>query len=359
MKKAPEPIILSLALLLLALGSATLAYMFPTNEEITGISSTQNIVEKAQSLKEDEIAANLAIWSTPVVWQEPASHNRLFDSDEYLFYPSAYPNADYIKKVTPDTRTPSGVPLWWYRKYNLDITDGNVDREDPDGDGFSNIVEFKNDPVGVRQNAADLDGSKSTNPQDAQSHPDYLARLRLKEYELRPFHIQFTGYQQLNGVYLFQLHLKDVPSYNQPPLKKSGDPLGFEGYTIGAFNEHHSKVTDPNTHIEEDVDDSTLELDKPDIDLKIIVPFRKEIDSPESTANFVMLMPNDVDKVIKISRGKVFTILPYLPDTSFLVIDANDKGAIIRDKKTNKDYNILKLDPQEWNDVPVPPVKSP
>jgi hypothetical protein len=356
MKNPPEPIILAVALLVLAIGSATLAYMFPTVQQITGIQSTAATGERAKELKADEVAASLAIWSSPVLWKEPASHNRLFHSDEYLFYPSAYPSGDYIKKVTNDTIAPSGVPLWWYRKYNLDITDGSVDREDPDGDGFSNIVEFKNDPVGVRQKASDCDGSKSTNPQDPQSHPSYLARLRLQQYELRSFHIQFKGYQQLNGIYLFQLHLQDVPSYNQPPLKKSGDPLGFEGYIIGAFHEHHSKVKDPNTHIEVDVDDSTLELEKPEIGLKVTVPFRKEIDSPESTANFVMLMPNDVDKVIKVSRGKVFTITPYMPETSFLVIDASDAGAVIRDKKTNQDYKILKLDPKEWDEVPV---KSP
>ena len=107
--------------------------------------------------------------------------------------------------------------LSWYQKNGLDFTNPNVDREDPDNDGFSNIVEFKNDPVGTRQKASDCDGTKSTNPRDAQDHPNYLSRLRLLKYDLRPFHIQFTGYQQLNGVYLFQLHLDDVPSYNQRP----------------------------------------------------------------------------------------------------------------------------------------------
>ena len=356
MKQAPEPIILAVALLFLAIGSATMAYMFPTVQQITGIESTQASGEKAKEMKADDIAARLALWYTPDLWKEPASHNRLFHSDEYLFFPTAYPGGDYLKKVSEDMIAPSGIPLRWYRKYNLDITDPNVDREDPDGDGFSNIVEFKNDPVGVRQKASDCDGSKSCNPQDPQSHPAYLARLRLSEYELRPFHIQFTGYQQLNGVYLFQLHLKDVPSYNQPPLKKSGDQLGFEGYVIGAFHEEFQDIKDPNTKAVVHTDVSTLELEKPEIGLKVTVPFRKEIDSPESTANFVMLMPNDVDKVIKVSRGKVFTIMPYMPETSFLVIDANDTGAIIRDKKTNQDYKILKLDPKEWDEVPV---KSP
>jgi hypothetical protein len=288
------------------------------------------------------------------LWQEPANHHQLFHSEEYLFYPSAYPAGDYIKKNDPTARAPSGVLLSWYRKYGLDFTDPNIDREDPDNDGFSNIVEFKNDPVGVRQKASDCDGSKSTNPLDAQGHPSYLARLRLQKYELRPFHIQFKGYQQLNGVYVFQLHLNDVPSYNQPPLKKIGDQLGFEGYIIGPFHQIFKPEMDPGTHLTSDKDESTLELDKPEIGLKVIVPFRTEIDSPESTADFVMLMPADVDKVIKISRGKIFTITPYLPETSFLVIDANDNGATIRDTKTKQEYSISKLDPAEWNEVPLP-----
>ena len=65
------------------------------------------------------------------------------------------------------------------------------------------------------------------------------------------------------------------------------------------------------------MDESTLELDKPDIGFKIILTFRKEVDSPESTANFVMLMPTEVGKVIKVPWGKTFT-LPYLNDRQFL-----------------------------------------
>src|ERR1039458_6125219 len=96
MNKSPEPIILAVALLLLALGSATLAYIFPSVEEIAGPSA-----DRAKSLKAEDIASSLAIWNSPVLWQEPANHQRLFHSDEYLFYPSAYPGGDYIKKNDP------------------------------------------------------------------------------------------------------------------------------------------------------------------------------------------------------------------------------------------------------------------
>jgi hypothetical protein len=351
MTKSPEPIILTVALLLLAIGSVTLAYLFPSVEAITGVTTMASKGRPALPLKAEEIESSLALWDTPVLWPESTDQSRLFDSDEYLFYPSAYPAGDYIKKMQPDTRSPSGVLLSWYKKYRLDFTDPNVDREDPDGDGFSNIVEFKNDPVGVRQNAADCDGSQSTNPLDPKSHPDYLARLRLQNYDLRPFHIRFDGYNQVGGHYVFELYLKDVPSYDQPPLKKSGEPLGFEGYVVGAFHEIHKPETDPATHLTVDTDESTLELDKPDIGFSITLVLHKETDSPESTADFVMLMPTEVDKVIKISRGKIFTV-PYLPDRSFLLIDASDKGATIQDTKTKQKYTILKLIPAEWDEVP-------
>jgi hypothetical protein len=353
MSKAPEPIILAVALFLLAAGAGTLAYMYPSVEDITGVKTTEPTGNGAKPLRADDIETSLAVWEKPDLWQEPASHHRLFHSDEYLFYASAYPNGDYIKKKDANTISPSGVRLDWYSKNGLDFTDPNVDREDPDNDGFSNIVEYKNDPVGVRQNPSDCDGTKSTDPRDAKSHPSYLARLRLLKYDLRPFHIQFTGYQQLNGVYLFQLHLDDVPSYNQPQLKKSGDELGFEGYIIGAFHQEFGDVLDPATHHMVHTDISTLELDKPEIGVKVILPFRTIVNSPESTANFVMLLPTEVDKVIKVSRGKVFTgPAPYMSNQSFLVIDANDKGATIRDTKTNQDYSIPKLIPDEWNEVP-------
>ena len=104
-------------------------------------------------------------------------------------------------------------------------------------------------------------------------------------------------------------------------------------------------------------DESTIELDKPEIDQKILVTYRKTVDSPESTADFVMLMPSEVDKVIKISRGKNLTV-PYIPETTFLVLDAGDDGAKIRDNKTKQEYHILKLIDSEWDEVPQPPASK-
>ncbi len=358
--QSPEPIILAVALVLLALGAGLFAYFYPTVEAITGVTTIVPSGDPAKPMKGDDIVASMAIWNTPVMWKAPGNGSRLFQSEQYLFYPSAYPNNDYIRKMDDKTRSPSGVLLSWYSAHGLDFQKDGVDREDPDGDGFSNITEYKNEAVGEHKKAADCDGTTSTDPGDPKSHPDYLARLRLQKYETRPFHIQFKGYNQVNGEYLFQLHLDDVGSDKQPAMLKSGQDLGFEGYKIGAFQEIQKDEVDPATKSHYIKDESTLELDKPDINLKVIVPFRESIDSPEYTAVFVMLMPTEVDKVIKISRGKVFSV-PYLPDRTFLVLKADDTGATIKDTKTKQEYSIPKLlaDPppgvNEWDEVPAAP----
>jgi hypothetical protein len=353
MKKSPEQIVLAVVLVLLILTAAGLAFWFPSVEDITGVASTDPTGHVPAKLNPDEVQQQLSSWTSPVSWDPRADGHRLFIADGFIFYPSAYPDGDYIKPVNPGTRTPSGVLISWYQKYGLDFTDPHIDQEDPDGDGFSNIVEFKNDPVGVRQKAADCDGTKSTNPLDPNSHPSLLARLRMQKYDSTPFHMTFRGYEKEGDTYFFQIYLSDLASSAQPGLKKTGDPLGVEGYTIGAF--HQSIVTkeNPNTHITEQVDESTLEVTKPEIGFTKTLPYRQEVDSPESTADFVMLMPTQRDNVVKVPRGQTFT--PPLITTSYLVIDATDAGAVIQDTKTKQNITIPLLDPNEWNEVPIAP----
>lgn len=347
MTKSPEPLILGGALALLALVAAGLAYEFPKAEDLTGVVSTiptnKNPLKK---LKEEDLQASLAIWTKPVLWDTPEGKHRLFISDDFLFYATLYPTGNYIQKNDGSARTPGGVLISWYQTKGLDFTDPNIDRTDSDGDGFSNKTEFMNEIA----KAADSDGSKATNPIDPQSHPTFLSRLRVAKYNSRPFHVKFMGYQDLNGQKLFQLFLKDVPSSKQPGLKKTGDPLGVEGYIVGEFKQNIVDEVDPATKLKSPVDRSTLELDKPDIGLKIVVPFRQEIDSPESTADFAMLMPSEVNKVIRVPAGKTFT-LPLTNDT-YLVLNVGPNGATIRDVKTKKEFTIPKLGPDEWNDVP-------
>jgi len=347
--KSPEPIILAVALILLAVGAGMLAYEFPPLSDIVGFHSTDPSGKATKTMDAADLQARLVSWSAPTLWNNPP--RELFDSKEYIFYPSAYPAGDYIKANDKSTRSPSGVLLSWYKDNGLNFQDSSVDRQDPDGDGFSNIVEYRNEKVGERLKAADCDGTNATNPHDPKSHPDYLARLRLQKYESTPFHIKFMGIEQIGGINEYQLYFQDSPSEKQPGLKKEGDKLPG-GYVVGKYTEDKRKVMNDKTKVLEDKDMSTLELIRPDIDFSIKVPYRSEIDSPESTADFVILMPADTDKVIKVSQGKTLTI-HYMPERHFILLEANDSGAKIRDTDSKQEYHILKLDPTEWDEVPA------
>ena len=346
MNKRPEPIILAVVLLTLALAVGAMAFWWPSLPEITGVSDTKLNGLNATLLQEDQLSADLAPWSAPTAW--PEANHQLFISDEYLFWADLYPSGKYITKNTKDARTPSGVLISWYRKYGIDITDSNVDREDPDHDGFSNIVEFKNGA----KSAFDCDGTKSCNPLDPQSHPSYLSRLRLQKFETRPFHMEFRGYEQLNGEYEFEIHLTDVEDSMQPGLKKTGDQLGYEGYSIGAFHQKMVTQVDAATGLPTQMDVSTLDLVKPSIGFTITLTLNKETDSPEYTADFVCLMPSEVNKVIKVARGKTFSP-PYMNGTVFLVISADANGAKVKDAKTGEEIEIPTLDPKELDEMPV------
>ena len=351
MKPSPAQIVLTVFLVLLALGAAGMAYIFPaTVEDATTVPAMTSKQTNPTKVKVDELQAKVGALTTPVSWSKPeGNNNQLFISDGFLFYANLYPNGKYLQKDDGSATTPGGVLISWYRQYGLDFTDPNIDREDPDGDGFSNKVEFLNGtPKGET-----ADGSKSTNPTDAKSHPDFITRMRLQQYESTPFHIQFLGYQKLNGQDVFQIYLKDVSGSQQPGLKKTGDLLGYEDYTVGPFTQNIVEETDPATHLTAKVDRSTLELDKASIGFKIVLVFRQEVDSPESTADFVMLMPGENGKSYKVARGKTFKP-PYL-SAEYLLLQVRDDGATIRDVATKQEYTVPKLDVAEWDDVPLPP----
>jgi hypothetical protein len=241
MKTSPEPIILAIALGLLALVAAGLAFTFPSIGVITGVDSLTATGHMPVLLKADALQARLAPLTAPASWTPPESNHRLFISDGYLFYASLYPNGNYIQKNDGTARTPGGVLISWYQKYGMDFTDPNIDREDPDNDGFSNKTEFVNEAA----KADTYDGANSTNPLDPKSHPSYLSRLRLDKFDIRPFHILFVGVVKLNGENMFQIALADIPESGQPKLKKTGDSLGYEDTSSGPTPKRLCRWTTP------------------------------------------------------------------------------------------------------------------
>ena len=285
-----EPIILTVALALLALVAAGLAYTFPSIEDLTTITSLQPDGHQAKAMSADDLTSQLTPWTTPVTWNEPTDKARLFKSEGYFFYASLYPNGNYIQKDDGTATTPGGILISWCQRYNLDITDPNIDREDLDKDGFSNKTEFF---AGLPPGTAKADGSKSTSPIDASSHPTYLSRLRLQNFDVQPFHIQFVGVVSLEGKNLFQIALTDVSQTGQPPLKKTGDALGYENWVVGEYTPKmvQEKRTPQPAKPPRSTDRHSSST-SPTLAKRSFCLCARFIDAPDSTANFVMLMPS-------------------------------------------------------------------
>jgi hypothetical protein len=105
----------------------------------------------------DQAIKNL---DSPVVWE-----------GEHLFVSSPVLEVfeGEVPKLEPVTVGSGGIhaPVTnaWIMKWKLDITDGNLKGADPDGDNFTNLEEF--------------DGG--TNPNNAESHPPFIAKVCLRE----------------------------------------------------------------------------------------------------------------------------------------------------------------------------------
>ncbi len=89
----------------------------------------------------------------------------------------------------------------WLIKNNLDYSNPNILNEDSDGDGFTNLEEWKgNDPY---KNP----GKESSNPNDPYSHPLLWTKLRCNKASIckTNYYLDFVGVMQENGEDFFKI----------------------------------------------------------------------------------------------------------------------------------------------------------
>ena len=219
---------------------------FPSIEDLTGDHQPRaQRPSVPQTMKEDESGQPTGAAGPPALRVERRlrQSSRLFKSDGYLFYASLYPTGNYIQKDDGTATTPGGVLISWYQKYNLDITDPNIDREDPDKDGFSNKIEFFNElPLGTTK----ADGSKSTSPLDARRTTRPISPgCGCKSSTSGPSTSSSSAWSNLGGQNLFQIALTDVaPNGPAPAEEDRRRPrlrrLGQVGvYTPNAWSRKH------------------------------------------------------------------------------------------------------------------------
>jgi hypothetical protein len=253
--------------------------------------------------------------ANPTLWNMNEDEGSIFISEPYIAKGDTLINP----KKDPNPIHPP-VPNKWIIENHLDILDGNVLNEDPDGDGFTNLDEW----MGTKG-----DGSDASNPNDKASHPPYYTKLKLAQYIRQPFRLLFASYDGTQAKLAemdFQINTLDV---NQPSqFVHVGDMIAGTKFKVMGFalkNKH-------DTSTDSDIDVSELTVQNTETGDNVVLVLNETANSPDSYAQFNYLWGSPENFSVK--KGKEFA-LPPETTLRYILIDITDDNAVIQtpDKK--------------------------
>src|SRR5436309_515278 len=129
------------------------------------------------------------------------------------------------------------VPNEWLEQFGLPIADADVLDQDPDNDGFNNLDEW----------------SGHSKPTDANSHPEYYTKLKLKSAAEEPFCLVFSSW--VGGTFAI-----NTIDFKQPTqFVKVGDSIKGTRFKVVKFREKYES-NKYGTNV--DVSELTLEQEE-------------------------------------------------------------------------------------------------
>ncbi len=193
------------------------------------------------------------------------------------------------------------VPNEWLEEFALPIADADVLTQDPDNDGFTNVEEWQN----------------HTNPTDKNSHPAFIAKLKLKSFAQENFKLVFASWVGDT----FALNTSDLKDPTQ--FIKLGALVRGTKYKVVKFDEKYN--TDKyGTKI----DVSELTLENQDTHEPVTLVKEKIMISPESVANFVYEWGER--KEFAVRKDQEFSLKPN-EQIKYKLIDVQPGKAVIVD----------------------------
>jgi hypothetical protein len=240
-----------------------------------------------------------------------------FSGRSGLFVPARYViGPDGLPATLQSTELHPPVPNEWFEQFGLPLTDADALTQDADNDGFTNLEEWEN----------------HTTPTDAASHPDYIAKLKMKSFRQEPFRLVFSSWAgDSYGINTIDL--------NQPTqFVKVGDPIRGTSFKIAKFAEKY----DTNQY-GTNVDVSELTLQNEDTGEQLTLVKEKVTTSPESVANFVYSYGGQ--KEFSVKKDQEFS-LPPQQDIKYKLIDVQpDKAVVVNTQNPNQRIEIGLLKP--------------
>ena len=217
-----------------------------------------------------------------------------------LFVPEKhFIGANGLPTTLETTEVHPPVPNEWIEQFALPIADADVLTQDPDTDGFTNLEEWEN----------------HTNPIDKNSHPAFIAKLKMKSFTQEPFRLVFASWVDDT----FALNTSDLKEPTQ--FLKIGDPIRGTKFKIVKFTEKH-ETNKYGTKI--DVSELILENQETREQLSLVK--EKIMISPESVANFVYAWGERREFAVK--KDQEFSLKPE-EQIKYKLVDVQPAKAVI------------------------------
>lgn len=233
----------------------------------------------------------------------------LFVPEKHFIGPAGLPVTLQNTEVHPP------VPNDWLEQNSLPIADADVLEQDPDGDGFTNLEEWKG----------------HTDPNDKATHPAFIAKLKLKAFNREPFRLVFAS----RSGDTFTINTTDLKEPTQ--FLKIGETISGTHFKLVKFIEKHQ--INPATSGDMDVSELTVENTENKERLNLVK--EKTMTSPESVGTFVYLWGERRELTIK--AGEEFS-LPPQTEIKYKLVDVQpDKAVIVNTQKPDQRIEVALL----------------
>ena len=210
------------------------------------------------------------------------------------------------------------VPNGWLEEFQLPIAVADVLLQDPDGDGFSNREEWEH----------------QTNPTQKESHPSFIAKLKLKSVANEPFRLVFAS----RVGETFAINTNDLKEPTQ--FLRLGQAIRGTKFKLARFDEKF-EVNGLGTR----VDVSELALENTETREPLILVKEKVKTSPFPVVTFVYLWGGRMEFTVR--KEQQFSLRPE-DQIKYRLIDVHPaKAIVVNIRKPTDRIEIGLLDPPQ------------
>jgi hypothetical protein len=209
------------------------------------------------------------------------------------------------------------VPNGWLEEFGLPITEPDVLTQDADGDGFTNRDEWEG----------------HSNPTDKESHPAYVAKLKLRSFAREAFPFIFSS--SVDDTYAINSVDRRMPTQ----FLRVGELIAGTNYKLAAYTEKYDTDKYGTT-----IDVSELTLEQFETYEQVTLVKEKRATSPESVANFLYTWAGS-ERVFTVQKDQEFSLKP-LPEIKYKLLNVQpDRAIIINTQRPNDKIEIGSLKP--------------